>query len=752
MALLCTILFTREWIGDAVPILVVPIAALAFTPLGGYVAGKVNEQQQPRSQRYRPPQQYQQGNGTHGTHSEWQAMSGRVQAETNEASHVSRVARQKSISDYEWGASQHEPVPLGTHQPEPDEQGWGEGSAVPVNSTSATREPHSHPISSLPQDAHAQYQPHEVSSDFLSLRSSMVISLASIDVLQARKKSPLRQAGSNKASGLTSAACRSPFAEQSQHHTADAASTGPSDRSTTSTDRATQTEPQRSATASSAHPQKPRAGWVTSQTRGQGHEHSHPQEAQQQQTMHAIDEMATAVAEVTEAAATAAKPASDVVQAAARAASMTKVVTQPVAAGTAAARAVADSTAGRKATWAAQAAAETAAAAAASPAAAAASTFAAVSAAAAATAQSAAKVADSAHQQLNEVLSDPVSHTKGPSRRDKAAVRSSASQPLVTAQRQECHVATTVAESTEVYQGSNSGAASSAQQAVASQEHASATSIASQSQSSSSATNSGYRGPQGANRRGHQDRLTAEGSVHAAAAQSTNSSANDRHRGESQGEPEVVEAVEVLLPDDYEYLQRQRQRLQRRKQAPRARQERNWDGQQRRSTSEYTSEPRQQPAWWAGAGTSPSVRSTGVDEPFARSHPGRSRSASYAEGVRQRAQRGRSTCQPVSVRAGASDGLQGWGTVDVVSKGVPPSSRRMTARDLAAAHEHGRMSRFDGWNGGLSSMGPVAGLVQWMFGARARARVRDTVGASRRPLMGALMRVFPFLRSWGGFM
>ena len=145
MALLCTILFTREWIGDAVPILVVPIAALAFTPLGGYVAGKVNEQQQPRSQRYRPPQQYQQGNGTHGTHSEWQAMSGRVQAETNEASHVSRVARQKSISDYEWGASQHEPVPLGTHQPEPDEQDGGRAarslSTLPVQHVNPTAIP-----------------------------------------------------------------------------------------------------------------------------------------------------------------------------------------------------------------------------------------------------------------------------------------------------------------------------------------------------------------------------------------------------------------------------------------------------------------------------------------------------------------------------------------------------------------------------------------------------------------------------------
>ena len=76
----------------------------------------------------------------------------------------------------------------------------------------------------------------------------------------------------------------------------------------------------------------------------------------------------------------------------------------------------------------------------------------------------------------------------------------------------------------------------------------------------------------------------------------------------------------------------------------------------------------------------------------------------------------------------------------------------MTARDLAAAHEHGRMSKFDSWSGGLSAMGSMGALVQWMFGARARARVRDTVGASRRPLMGALMSVFPFLRSWGGFM
>jgi hypothetical protein len=45
----------------------------------------------------------------------------------------------------------------------------------------------------------------------------------------------------------------------------------------------------------------------------------------------------------------------------------------------------------------------------------------------------------------------------------------------------------------------------------------------------------------------------------------------------------------------------------------------------------------------------------------------------------------------------------------------------------------------------------VPGLLRLLFGGRARARVRDTVRASRRPVLNTLLTVFPFLRSWGGF-
>ena len=51
---------------------------------------------------------------------------------------------------------------------------------------------------------------------------------------------------------------------------------------------------------------------------------------------------------------------------------------------------------------------------------------------------------------------------------------------------------------------------------------------------------------------------------------------------------------------------------------------------------------------------------------------------------------------------------------------------------------------------------PVAARRRWgplavLWGARARGRVRDTVRASRQPLLHGLLTVFPFLRSWGGF-
>jgi hypothetical protein len=47
---------------------------------------------------------------------------------------------------------------------------------------------------------------------------------------------------------------------------------------------------------------------------------------------------------------------------------------------------------------------------------------------------------------------------------------------------------------------------------------------------------------------------------------------------------------------------------------------------------------------------------------------------------------------------------------------------------------------------------PGGALGEWLVRWRARQRVRDTVRASRKPLLGTLFTVFPFLRSWGGFL
>lgn len=554
-------------------------------------------------------------------------------------------------------------------------------------------------------------------------------------MLQAQERSPLRHVGPSNFAGLTSAAFTAPFVEHAQSHRADAASTGTPGQSTKSTDRRTQTDPHKFSPASGQ--QKQREDQIEFQSWEQGN-HQQREAEQPAQPSNPMDEMAAVVAEAADAATAAAQ----------------------------AALTATDTAAGEKATRAARAAADAAAAAAASPAAAAASTFAAVSSAATATAQSAAAAAGSAHQHLSEVFSDTTSYANGS---DKATTASKASSPVATAHRstsQRKREAATVAEYTDVKQAAASLAVESpqsdTQQSVpthpttsSSTEHGTAQITAqaplNQSQSTS-AVIPGGRDQQRDIRQGEKHRSSIEGAVQVAASPTTQSSAENMHAGGQQVEPEVVEAVEVLMPDDYEYLQRQRQRLQRRRQDPRARQGSSWGAQQRRNAPEYGAEPREgQPAWWAGATQEPSGYSS-VNEPYVRSQQGGSRRARYTEEVGQRSQRRRSTSQGVSARASTSGGAQGW-DIDVVASRAPRgTSRRMNARDLAAAHEHGRMSRFDSWSGGLSTMGPVGGLVKWMFGARARARVRDTVSASRRPVMGALMRVFPFLRSWGGLM
>jgi hypothetical protein len=44
------------------------------------------------------------------------------------------------------------------------------------------------------------------------------------------------------------------------------------------------------------------------------------------------------------------------------------------------------------------------------------------------------------------------------------------------------------------------------------------------------------------------------------------------------------------------------------------------------------------------------------------------------------------------------------------------------------------------------------GAMQALFGWQAQQRMKDTVKASRRPALNALLMVFPFLRTWGGFL
>lgn len=192
-------------------------------------------------------------------------------------------------------------------------------------------------------------------------------------------------------------------------------------------------------------------------------------------------------------------------------------------------------------------------------------------------------------------------------------------------------------------------------------------------------------------------------------------------------ECEAVEPVEVLMPRDYEYLQRQRQRLERRSQANRAQQGR------QRVPSGSAKPQNEQAAWWA------------------TERPGH---VEFPQGEVRRNSVKRGPVSPtVGVRARPSGAAQSWGAPAATSRKNAVANRRMNARDLASAHEQGRMGRFDSWSStGLKFVGPRGGLLRWMFGAKARSRVMDTVSASRRPVVGALLRVFPFLRSWGGFM
>jgi hypothetical protein len=232
-----------------------------------------------------------------------------------------------------------------------------------------------------------------------------------------------------------------------------------------------------------------------------------------------------------------------------------------------------------------------------------------------------------------------------------------------------------------------------------------------------------------------------EGSSHKPYAQSAHSSA---YKGSGQQpEPEVVEAVEVLLPDDFEYLQRQRRRIERRRQVTRS-QQGSWRSGRRKKVPCNDAEPRDRgKAWWVGFGTDTSGYCSNLFAPYKQVQPNGASQTRYPRQTGQHAEGSRRRSASASSQVGA-----GAGTQDCSTLGANVSSRRMTARELASAHKIGRFSR----GGDLTAIGPVGEALQWLLGARSRARVRDIVSASRQPLMGALFRLFPFLRSWGGFM
>ena len=208
------------------------------------------------------------------------------------------------------------------------------------------------------------------------------------------------------------------------------------------------------------------------------------------------------------------------------------------------------------------------------------------------------------------------------------------------------------------------------------------------------------------------------------------------------GEYEVVEAVEVLMPSDFEYLQRQRQRLERRSQSKRM----SAQPHHQKVPVDGTQPLKNQATGWTTEGSTAFRR--GGQNPW----QGAVSQGLHTEEVRSTSVRRAPVSPTVGVRSRSAGAAQSWGTPRVAPRASTVAKRRMNARDLAAAHEQGRMSRFDSMSSaGVKFMGPTGGLLHWMFGAKARARVMDTVSASRRPLVGALVRVFPFLRSWGGF-
>ena len=244
----------------------------------------------------------------------------------------------------------------------------------------------------------------------------------------------------------------------------------------------------------------------------------------------------------------------------------------------------------------------------------------------------------------------------------------------------------------------------------------------------------------------------------------TDARMHEPHAGEESGnsrqEPEVVSEVEVLLPQQYETLQRQK-RLQRRREVQ----------EQRRQAAERASGGGEPAAWrsmWGAAETAGRWASgeRRRQRSYRRSDDARGwGEGAPAGGAAQEAPRP----SPRTRRRAPDPTGQGSAAVEQGPGGVwqqapsgggadvpaqPQRARRMTARDMAQARARGEgvaTADFVGLRR-REEHGLLGGLMRWVLGHRARQRVRDRVRAARRPVLTTLLKLFPFLRSWGGFM
>eukprot|EP00892_Ulva_mutabilis_P005866 jgi/Ulvmu1/3651/UM017_0065.1 len=229
----------------------------------------------------------------------------------------------------------------------------------------------------------------------------------------------------------------------------------------------------------------------------------------------------------------------------------------------------------------------------------------------------------------------------------------------------------------------------------------------------------------------------------------------------AQPAPEVVAEVEVLLPQQYETLQR-RKRLERRREVQ----------EQRRQAAARADGAGAAGAWrsmWGAAETAGRwVRGDrpGGGRTYQRSGDARGWGPAGAAGSRaqargsQQGQRRRRAASGSAEHAAASaspdlDGARRGGPGDVPMRTQRAQwAQRMTARDMAEARARGEGAAAEDFVGLQRERGGgmLGGLLRWVLGRRARQRVQDRVRAARRPVLQRLLKVFPFLRSWGGFM